>query len=91
MQGCAIGVGFCAASHLDLVVEKLEAISKQDLVKKSKGFFSFGKVNQQSNNTVFLTILCPQDKSDVDIERIKATVLLCYGYVCFHSPPQSVT
>ena len=38
-------MGFCAASHLDLVVEKLEAISKQDFVHKSKGFFSFGKVS----------------------------------------------
>ena len=29
-----------------------------------------------------------QDKSDADIERLKATVLLCYGYVCLHSPPK---
>jgi hypothetical protein len=43
-EGCAIGVGFAAASHLDLVVEKLEAVTKQDMVKKSKGFFGFGKV-----------------------------------------------
>ena len=29
-----------------------------------------------------------QDKIDVNIERIKATVLLCYDYVYFHSPAQ---
>lgn len=73
-EGCAIGVGFSAANHLDLVVEKLENVTKQDMVRKSKGFFGFSK-----------------DKSEADIERIKATVLLCYGYVCFHSPPSLIT
>jgi len=27
------------------------------------------------------------DKSDVDVERIKATLMLCYGYVALFSPP----
>ncbi|XP_011410499.2 PREDICTED: maestro heat-like repeat-containing protein family member 1 [Amphimedon queenslandica] len=73
-EGCAISSGFAASSHLDIVAEKLENVTKQDMVKKSKGFFGFGK-----------------DKTDADIERIKATVLLCYGYVCFHSPPNLIT
>ena len=34
--------------------------------------------------------LTPQDKSDSEMERIKSTVLLCYGYVTYHSPPQLV-
>ena len=71
LQGCAIGTGFCAASHLDTVVGKLEQVSKEDMVRKSKGFFGFSK-----------------DKSEADVERIKATVMLCYGYVTFHSPPR---
>ena len=29
-----------------------------------------------------------QDKTEADVERIKATVMLCYGYVTFHSPPE---
>ena len=44
MQGCAIGVGFCAASHLDLAVSKLEQVMKEEMVRKSKGFFGFSKV-----------------------------------------------
>ncbi len=70
-QGCAIGAGFCAASHLDTVVGKLEQVTKEDMVRKSKGFFGFSK-----------------DKSEADVERIKATIMLCYGYVTFHSPPR---
>jgi hypothetical protein len=72
-EGCAIGVGFCAASHLDLAVSKLEQVIKEEMVRKSKGFFGFSK-----------------DKSEADVERIKATVLLCYGYVTFHSPPNLI-
>ena len=44
VQGCAIGVGFCAASHLDLAVSKLEQVMKAEMVRKSKGFFGFSKV-----------------------------------------------
>ena len=40
-----------------------------------------------SHTSMFVDMLCSQDKSEADVERIKATVLLCYGYVCFHSPP----
>ena len=70
-QGCAIGAGFCAASHLDTVLSKLEQVTKEDMVRKSKGFFGLSK-----------------DKTEADVERIKATVMLCYGYVTFHSPPR---
>ena len=52
---------------------KLEQVAKEDMVRKSKGFFGFSK-----------------DKTEADVERIKATVMLCYGYVTFHSPPRYV-
>ena len=48
------------------MVAKLEAVTKEDMIRKSKGFFGFGK-----------------DKSEADVENIKATVMLCYGYVTF--------
>ena len=70
-QGAAYGAGFCATTHLDTVVAKLELVAKEDMVRKSKGFFGFSK-----------------DKSEADVENIKATVMLCYGYVTLHSPPQ---
>ena len=38
--------------------------------------------------SLVFTILYTQDKSDADVERLKATVMLCYGYVCHHSPPK---
>nr|XP_022339324.1 maestro heat-like repeat-containing protein family member 1 isoform X2 [Crassostrea virginica] len=68
-EGVAIAMGFCAASHLDSVLGKLDSVAKNDMVQKSGGLFKFMK-----------------DKSEVDIERIKATLMLCYGYVALFSP-----
>ncbi len=44
-QGCAIAVGFTAASHLDAVLSKLDSMSKYEGGKKSTGFFGFIKVS----------------------------------------------
>ncbi|KAL3859489.1 hypothetical protein ACJMK2_009708 [Sinanodonta woodiana] len=69
-EGCAIAMGFSAASHLDAVLTKLESVTKNELMRKSSGLLSFMK-----------------DKSEGDVEKIKATVMLCYGYVAMFSPP----
>jgi len=45
LQGCAIGTGFCAASHLDMVVEQLEHVIKEDMVRKGKSLFGLVKVS----------------------------------------------
>ena len=29
----------------------------------------------------------PQDKSDSDTEKVKSTVMLCYGYTVLYAPP----
>ena len=43
-QGCAIGLGFCAAAHLDAAVSKLEKVAKEDMARKSSGLFGLVKV-----------------------------------------------
>ncbi|CAH1780505.1 unnamed protein product, partial [Owenia fusiformis] len=70
-EGCAIGLGFSATSHLDAVLAKLEHIAKNDIGKKSSGFLGFIK----------------DMKSDENTERVKATLMLCYGFVTLYSPP----
>ncbi|KAK7115260.1 maestro heat-like repeat-containing protein family member 1 isoform X1 [Littorina saxatilis] len=72
-DGCAIAMGFTAASHLDTVLSKLESVAKNDMVRKSSGLLGFMK-----------------DKSEGDIERVKATLMLCYGYVALYSPPSLI-
>ncbi|EAL61864.1 hypothetical protein DDB_G0291161 [Dictyostelium discoideum AX4] len=37
-EGCAIGLGYCGASHFDIVLEKINFYIKNSMVKKS-GFF----------------------------------------------------
>ncbi len=43
-EGCAIGIGFCAASHLDKCLVKLEEITKTEMIRKSTGFMGLTKV-----------------------------------------------
>lgn len=45
-QGVAIAMGFCAASHLDSVLGKLDSVAKNDMAQKSGGIFKFMKVIQ---------------------------------------------
>ncbi|XP_047135268.1 maestro heat-like repeat-containing protein family member 1 isoform X1 [Hydra vulgaris] len=68
-EGCAVGVGFCAASHLDQCLMKLEEITKTQMVRKASGFMGLIK-----------------DKSEAEVEKVKSTVMLCYGYVVFYGP-----
>lgn len=74
-EGCAVCLGFCATSHLDAVLSKLETVTKSDLSQKKSGLLGFMK----SDN-----------KSEADVERIKATLMLCYGYVALYSPPSLI-
>lgn len=73
-EGYAVAMGFCAASHLDQCLVKLEEVTKTDMVRKSTGFMGFMK-----------------DKTEADVDRIKCTVALSYGYVIFYGPAGLVT
>ena len=75
-QGFAAACGFAASSHLDIVLSKLEFITKSVTSKQSSGFFGFLKDQVSS--------------SDESEEKVKATIVLCYGYVCIHSPPSLI-
>ncbi|XP_071959367.1 maestro heat-like repeat-containing protein family member 1 [Antedon mediterranea] len=73
-EGCAIGLGFCASSHLDEALSKLETVAKQDMSRKSSGFLGLMK-----------------DKTEADVERIKSTLMLCYGYLALYAPHDLIT
>lgn len=45
-QGCAVALGFCATSHLDAVLTKLENVTKNEMTKKSGGILGFMKVSK---------------------------------------------
>ena len=40
-----MALGFCATSHLDAVLTKLENVTKNDMTKKSGGLLSFMKAS----------------------------------------------
>lgn len=57
-QGCAQAYGFCSASQLDIVLDKIKSLADGG-AKKSGGFFSFGsssKSDPKNKNTIFLCL-----------------------------------
>ncbi|XP_064410089.1 maestro heat-like repeat-containing protein family member 1 isoform X3 [Latimeria chalumnae] len=72
-EGLAMAVGFCAASHLDGTLAKLEEFGKSDVVKKSSGLFSILK-----------------DRSDVDVDKVRSALILCYGYATLYAPRELI-
>ncbi|XP_041037764.1 maestro heat-like repeat-containing protein family member 1 [Carcharodon carcharias] len=68
-EGVAIGVGFCAMTHFEKTLARLEEFVKLDALKKTVNFF----------NTLM-------EKVDGDMEKMKSTLILCYGYVALYAP-----
>jgi len=59
-QGCAQGFGFCSASHLDLVLDKVKSVGAASK-PASSGFFglfsgSSGGPSSAQKNTIFLSL-----------------------------------
>ncbi|KAL0985276.1 hypothetical protein UPYG_G00154880 [Umbra pygmaea] len=72
--GVAMCIGLCARSHLEATLAKLDEFGKSDAFKKASGIFAFSKL----------------DKNDVDVEKMKSTLILCYGYVALHAPEEHI-
>uniref|UniRef100_A0A0N5A8P0 Non-specific serine/threonine protein kinase n=1 Tax=Syphacia muris TaxID=451379 RepID=A0A0N5A8P0_9BILA len=78
--GCARSVGFCAATHTDLVLTQLENITKWENMKKSSGIFGFIK-----------DAMPYKHYTSSEMISLRATVMLSYGYVLWNCPVDIVT
>ncbi|CAJ0593790.1 unnamed protein product [Cylicocyclus nassatus] len=79
-QGCARGVGACAASHTELVLVELENVSKWEHAKRSSGFFGFIK-----------EAMPIRQYTDTEMVLLRATLMLSYGYVVQACPLDTIT
>eukprot|EP00061_Rhincodon_typus_P009665 g33326.t1 len=107
-EGVAVCIGFCAKTHLDVTLAKLEDFGKSDILKKSPSLFQILKAGiplvltparGQGGAPSVLTLTgrvdvgCdpkPLDKSDVDVEKAKSTLILCYGYLTLYAPKELI-
>lgn len=32
----------------------------------------------------------PQERNDVEVEKVKSTLILCYGHVALNAPPEKI-
>ncbi|XP_068084667.1 maestro heat-like repeat-containing protein family member 1 [Anabrus simplex] len=69
-KACSRAVGICARHHVDMVLQKLEALRKDELSRKSSRLLSFMK----------------DVKHEGELDRVRLTLLLCYGEVALEAP-----
>ncbi|KAG9345013.1 hypothetical protein JZ751_009553 [Albula glossodonta] len=48
----------------------------------------FGKSDAFKKASGIFSLL--KDKNDVEVEKVKSTLILCYGYVALHAPPDQI-
>lgn len=96
-----MGVGLCANSHLEGTLAKLDEFGKSDAFKKSPSIFNLLKVQtvepSQTGNVLsgflqraLLTAFLPQERNEVEVEKVKSTLILCYGHVALNAPPEKI-
>lgn len=96
-----MGVGLCANSHLEGTLAKLEEYGKSDAFKKSPSIFNLLKVRKISwvlsrtwcscwCQRDFFLLLFTQERNDVEVEKVKSTLILCYGHVALNAPPEKI-
>ncbi|KAI6225611.1 Maestro heat-like repeat-containing protein family member 1 [Aphelenchoides besseyi] len=78
-MGCAMLMGHCGQQHADLVLNELENISKWEHTKKGGGFLSRVAGYAYSKN------------SDSDINNLRATIILSFGYFVLYCSTDVVT
>ncbi|KAH3758032.1 hypothetical protein Pelo_10162 [Pelomyxa schiedti] len=83
-EGCALGFGFCATSHLDLVLEKITEHVQQHLVpvRSSGGLFS-----SFSSKSSSPAVQGPPK----DPVGVKNTLMLAYGYTATYGATSLIT
>ncbi|XP_037068499.1 maestro heat-like repeat-containing protein family member 1 [Pollicipes pollicipes] len=69
-QGCALALGLVSSVHLDPVLAKLDQVARAELTKKPTGLLGLMK----------------DTKGEAAQERMRATVILCYGQVAMMAP-----
>lgn len=73
--GCAQGFGYCATTHLDMTLEKVQSGGKG------------GSTNPQPKKSGGLLSFLSKDKTE-SVGDITTTLILCYGYIAAYAQPR---
>nr|CAD7435661.1 unnamed protein product [Timema monikensis] len=69
-QGVARALGLCAREHLHPLLARLERLAAEELARKSSRLLGFMK----------------DSRHELELERLKTSLLLCYGEVALEAP-----
>lgn len=73
---CAKAVGICARIHMHHVLNKLNAMRKEELLKKTHKFLNFNFIKDV--------------KHEVEIERLRYTIIACYAELVLEAPAEKL-
>ncbi|KAI4464663.1 maestro-related heat domain-containing [Holotrichia oblita] len=74
LQACSEAIGICSRSNLKIVLDNLQAIKKDVLLKKSSKLFQFGFMKDQ--------------KSELEIEKVRYVIITSYAEICDEAPSE---
>ena len=75
--GCAQGIGYCSASHLDMTLERLQGPPP--------------KAAEPASKPKLLSFLSSSSSSKETTNTVNNTVILSYGYIAAYSQPNLIT
>ncbi|GJQ85615.1 hypothetical protein Trydic_g20165 [Trypoxylus dichotomus] len=77
LQACSEAIGICSRSNLKIVLNTLQTIRKDVLLKKSTKLFQFGFMKDQ--------------KSELEIEKVRYVIITSYAEICDEAPSEMST
>ena len=83
-QGCAQGIGYCSATHLDMTLEKLQGPTPIKSTNSNNNKSSGGLLS-------FLSSSSSKDKESNNNGQLNNTIILSYGYVSAYAQPSLIT
>lgn len=73
---CAKAVGICSRIHMTPVIQKLNLIRREELLKKSSKFLNFNFIKDV--------------KHEVEVEKLRYTIIACYAELVLESPAEKL-
>ncbi|XP_075265084.1 maestro heat-like repeat-containing protein family member 1 [Convolutriloba macropyga] len=90
-EGFAVGLGHAAATHLDQILDKLDCILKGKPLEEPKVPENQPQQTKKRFGLSSSSSSTPKQTVKQVDDKLKATVMLAYGNVCFYAPIDLIT
>ncbi|KAH0617331.1 hypothetical protein JD844_015380 [Phrynosoma platyrhinos] len=85
-----IGTALATCANKDLVRKQLQELLETARAGRQPSGLQCTVLALHLPQRLLVAFPCPQDRSDHEVEKVKSTLILCYGYVARHAPGELV-